>query len=111
MNEQTDADPSADKSEPEVYDLVIRRAHVFDGHEALAGLRDVGVRGSEIAAVSEGALKDKREVLAGEGWVMPGLIDTHLHFYDFMAVTNPETLQEFVEKEVPARLDLSSSTG
>ena len=90
----------------ETYDLVIRRAHIFDGRRARSGLHDVGLRGGEIAAVSEGPLTGRREVDAGEGWLMPGLIDTHVHFYDFTVVTDPASLQAFVENEVPGRLDL-----
>ncbi|MFF3567883.1 hypothetical protein ACFYXQ_08880 [Nocardia jiangxiensis] len=62
------------------YDLVIRRAHVFDGHEVHAGPRDVAIDGGQIAAVSPEALSGTREVDAAGAWMMPGLIDTHLHF-------------------------------
>ena len=36
---------------------------------------------------------------------MPGLIDTHIHFYDVLAVSDPESMQTFEEKELPGRLD------
>jgi len=91
---------------PATYDLVIRRAHVFDGHTAHAGLRDVAINGGEIAAVSTEPLRGTREVDAAEGWVMPGLIDTHLHFYDVFAVSDPESMRTFEENELPGRLDL-----
>ncbi len=93
-------------SDPQNYDLVIRRARIFDGYEARAGLFDVAINGGEIAAISEEPLKGRKEINAGDGWLMPGLIDTHLHFYDFTVVTDPDTLAEFEEKEIPARLDL-----
>ncbi|MER7988017.1 amidohydrolase family protein [Streptomyces noursei] len=88
------------------YDLVIRRAHVFDGHEARAGLYDVAVKGGEIAAVSAEPLRGGKEVDAAGGWVMPGLIDTHVHFYDVLAVSDPASMQAFEENELPGRLDL-----
>jgi imidazolonepropionase-like amidohydrolase len=88
------------------YDLVIRRAHVFDGHKALAGLHHVAVNGAEIAAVSAKPLKGAQEVDAAQGWVMPGLIDTHLHFYDVFAVTDEQSMRAFEENELPGRLDL-----
>lgn len=106
MDDRSEAQAPPAAHDPESYDLVIRRTHVFDGHEALASLRDVGLRGGEVAAVSEAPLKGRQEVNAGEGWLMPGLIDTHLHFYDFSVVTDPDTLHDFVEKEVPGRLEL-----
>jgi hypothetical protein len=37
---------------------------------------------------------------------MPGLIDTHLHFYDVLAVSDPESMQRFEENELPGLLDL-----
>lgn len=88
------------------YDLVIRRAQVFDGHTTLAGLRDIAVNGGEIAAVSTETLRGRKEVDANEGWVMPGLIDTHLHFYDVFAVSDPDSMQAFEENELSRRLDL-----
>jgi imidazolonepropionase-like amidohydrolase len=88
-----------------IYDLVIKRVHVFDGYEAHAGLRDVAVNGGVIATVSGETLCGRREIDADGGWVMPGLIDTHLHFYD-VAVSDPESMRAFEEGEVPARLDL-----
>lgn len=87
------------------YDIVIRRVHVFDGMEALAGLRDVGVCGREIAAVSETPLNGRRKIDGAGGWLMPGLIDTHLHFFDFRVVTDPHSLDEFVETTAPMLLD------
>lgn len=91
--------------DPATYDLVIRRAHVFDGVNVRTGLYDIAINGGEIAAISTGSLKGKTEVNANEGWVMPGLIDTHIHFYDVLAVTNPETIQAFEENELPGQMD------
>lgn len=95
----------------QAYDLVIRRAHVFDGQNMLVGLRDVGLRGREISAVSETPLKGEREVDAAGGWLMPGLIDTHIHFYDFRVVRDPASLHAFVENEVEPLLELFLRSG
>ncbi len=92
--------------DPATYDLVIHRAHVFDGHKAHGGLHDVAINGGEIAAVSAEPLRGRNEVDAAEGWVMPGLIDTHIHFYDVRAVSDPKSMQRFEENELPGRLDL-----
>ena len=100
-----------DVGDPDVFDLVVRRAHVFDGLEPLAGLHDIAINGAEIAAVSSGPLRGRTEVDAAEGWVMPGLIDTHLHFYDVSAVSDPESMQTFEENEVPGLLDLFLAHG
>ncbi len=93
------------------YDLVIRRAHVFDGEQLLPGLRDVGIRGREIAAVSEAPLQGRREVDADGGWLMPGIIDTHVHFFDFRVVTDPDTLDAFVQDAAPMVLDQFLNAG
>lgn len=89
----------------EPYDLVIRSTHVFDGKEMLPGLHDVGVRGHEIAIISETALTGTQEIDGAGGWLMPGLIDTHIHFYDFRVVRDPDSLQEFIENDVQTLLD------
>ncbi|RRR83361.1 amidohydrolase family protein [Streptomyces sp. RP5T] len=95
----------AEVPDPAPYDLVIRRAHVFDGHKALTGLYDIAVKGGHIVAVSAEPLRGVKEVDAAEGWVMPGLIDTHIHFYDVFAVSGPESMGAFEENELPGLLD------
>jgi N-acyl-D-aspartate/D-glutamate deacylase len=94
---------------PEIYDLVIQKTYVFDGQEALTGLCDVGVRGHEIAAVSETPLMGAREIDGSGCWLMPGLIDTHIHFYDFRVVRDPVSLQAFVDNEIPSHCSISAN--
>ncbi len=91
-------------SQPTVHDIVIARARVFDGYDALPGLYDVGIRGRSIAAVSETPLAGRNRIDGTGHWVLPGLIDTHLHFFDFRTVTDPESLEEFVRDRAPALL-------
>jgi imidazolonepropionase-like amidohydrolase len=106
MAGEPDAIPSTEEvRDPATYDLVIRRAHVFDGHRPLTGLRDVAINGGQIAAVSAGPLRGRTAVDAAEGWVLPGLIDTHLHVYD-VRVSDPKSMQAFEENELSGRLDL-----
>ncbi|MGW5494383.1 amidohydrolase family protein [Streptomyces olivaceoviridis] len=85
---------------------MISRAHVFDGRQALAGLYDVAVDGGEIASVSAEPLRGGREVDAAGRWVMPGLIDTHIHFYDVHAVSDPDSMRAFEDNELPGKLGL-----
>ncbi|MEU6421004.1 hypothetical protein [Streptomyces spiralis] len=77
MSQESETTASTQARGPATYDLVIRRAHVFDGRQALADLYDVAISGGQIASVSAGPLRGRQEVDAAEGWVMPGLIDTH----------------------------------
>ena len=86
------------------HDIVIRQAHVFDGEAALAGLYNVGITGGTIAEISQAPLAGTREVDAEGGWLLPGLIDTHLHFFDFTVVKDPVSLAQFVETTAPRLL-------
>lgn len=106
MPQESEAIANTEAHGPATYDLVISRAHVFDGRRTLAGLYDVAIDGGEIASVSAESLKGRREVDAAEGWVMPGLIDTHIHFYDVRAVSDPDSMRAFEENELPGRLGL-----
>ncbi|MFZ3555200.1 amidohydrolase family protein [Streptomyces sp. BH055] len=106
MPQESESSASAGARGPATYDLVIRRAHVFDGRQALAGLYDVAIKGGEIASFSAEPLRGRQEVDAAEGWVMPGLIDTHIHFYDVRAVSDPDSMRAFEQYELPGRLGL-----
>ena len=90
---------------PEPLTLVIHRARVFDGERMLEGLKTVGLRGGEIAAVSDAPLSAEVEIDAGEGVLMPGLIDTHLHLINFGVVSSPETLDGYLAGELLASLE------
>ena len=98
-------DDGPDDADVENLDLVIKRAHVFDGEKMLSGLKEVGVRGGEIVAVSDDPLEGELSIDAGEGFVLPGLIDTHLHLINFAVVTSPETWDTYETGELRASLD------
>jgi dihydroorotase len=60
-------------------DLVIRGGRVMDPESGLDAVRDVGIEGGRIAALSEAPLEGK-EVLRADGLVVaPGFIDLHEH--------------------------------
>ena len=68
---------------PDAFDFVIRNGLVFDGTGAPPKRRDVGVRGTQVAAISEAPLPPSpttRVVDAGGRWVTPGFIDLHTHY-------------------------------
>ena len=88
------------------HDVVIHRARVFDGRKVLAGLHDIGLRGDVISSVSAERLRGVTEIDAADGWLMPGLIDTHVHVYDVGAVTGPESMRSFEDGRLPGLLDL-----
>src|SRR6266851_1372830 len=61
------------------YDLVLANGRVLDPESGLDAIRNVGIRGSEIAAVSSTPLQGKTVVDAKGLVVAPGFIDLHSH--------------------------------
>jgi N-acyl-D-aspartate/D-glutamate deacylase len=72
------------------FDVIIRGGRWFDGSGAPSAVRDVGIRGGTIAAVSAEPLPaDGGEVIdAADQWVMPGMLDIHTH-YDAEILVSP----------------------
>ena len=68
------------------FDLLLRGGRVIDPASGIDGLKDVAIRNGRIAAVQSDILptsaKDVIEV-AGQ-LVLPGLIDTHAHVYQYV---------------------------
>lgn len=88
------------------YDLVIANCRVFDGRTELPGTHHVGIQGRMIAAVSDTPLEGATVVDGHGGWLMPGLIDTHMHLFDFVRITDEESMHDYLDNEVPAVLEL-----
>ncbi|MFG1795767.1 amidohydrolase family protein [Nocardia sp. NPDC049149] len=65
--------------EPEICDVVLRGGRVIDPESETDGLRDVGVIGNTIAAVSQAPLAGRRVVDVSGLVVCPGFIDLHSH--------------------------------
>lgn len=66
-------------NEPGPYDLVIRGGRVIDPETQLDAVRDVGIKGNRIAAISESPLSGSRILPADGQVVAPGFIDLHAH--------------------------------
>jgi len=62
-----------------VYDVVIRSARVLDPASGLDGVRNIGITGKKIAAVSADALRGRTEIDATGLVAAPGFIDLHSH--------------------------------
>jgi dihydroorotase len=75
------AQPAADP-EPR-YDLLIQGGHVIDPKNGIDGVRDVAVWGGKIARVAAGIPAAKAAVVvpAAGLYVVPGLVDIHVHAY------------------------------
>ncbi len=65
------------------YDLVIKGGHVIDPKNQISGIMDVAILGGKIAAVGSfiPAMEPKKTVDAKGLYVVPGLIDIHVHVY------------------------------
>ena len=62
-----------------IYDLVIANGRVMDPESGLDGVRNVGITGGKIAAISGETLQGKERIDATGLVVAPGFIDLHEH--------------------------------
>ncbi len=67
---------------PAEYDLVIAGGRVMDPESGLDGVRNVGIAGGRIAAVTPGPIEGRERIDAGGLVVAPGFIDLHAHGQD-----------------------------
>jgi dihydroorotase len=88
-----------------VYDIVLQGGRVIDPETGLDGIRNVGIVGGFVGAVTEEALEG-REVLDVTGFVVsPGFIDLHAHGQD------PFSARLQAQDGVTTALELEGGTG
>jgi dihydroorotase len=62
------------------YDLIIRGGRVIDPSAGLDAIRDIAIRGGQIAAIEANITADAAETIDARGKIVaPGLIDIHVH--------------------------------
>jgi len=61
------------------YDVVIAGGHVIDPETGLNAIRNVGIRGNQIAEITEKAIQGAKTIDAKGHVVAPGFIDLHAH--------------------------------
>src|ERR1700761_4173349 len=80
------APPSATSSNAN-YDIVIEHVRAIDPETGLDAIRNIGIQGHSIGAVSASPLKGRR-LIDGKGLVAaPGFIDLHSHAYGYETST------------------------
>src|SRR5579864_7210050 len=73
---------SSSAADEKKYDVVIVNGRVMDPESGLDAVRNVGISGGKIRAISNGTLKGK-QVIDAKGFVVaPGFIDLHQHGQD-----------------------------
>ncbi|MDT5390666.1 MAG: hypothetical protein QOE04_4307 [Mycobacterium sp.] len=73
------------------YDTIIRNGRWFDGTGAASAVRNIGIRGGHVVAISPDELDATgcpHVIDASDRWVMPGLLDIHTH-YDVEVLNGP----------------------
>ncbi|HEX7882445.1 MAG TPA: amidohydrolase family protein, partial [Afipia sp.] len=67
------------------FDLVIRGGEVIDPSQKLRGVRDVGIRLGQIAAIEPSIAPERaKQTIDAKGkLVTPGLVDLHTHVYPY----------------------------
>ncbi|OBH72417.1 hypothetical protein A5684_19480 [Mycobacterium intracellulare] len=92
------------------FDKVIRNGRWFDGTGGPSGVRNIGIRGGRVAAVTTDPLEGTEVLDASGKWVIPGIIDIHTH-YDAEVLAAPalsESLRHGVTTVVMGSCSLST---
>src|SRR5262245_10527778 len=64
----------------QTYDIVLRNGRVLNPESGLDGVRNVGIAGKKIAAISNQPLRGRTEIDVTGLVVAPGFIDLHSHW-------------------------------
>ena len=99
-------------SPPETADLILTHPRVIDGTGAVHEDATIAITGDRIQTITDAETPFNATVTidAGGKTVLPGLIDTHIHFGVGRAV-DEESLAEFLNNGLPANLQEYLSHG
>ena len=86
-------------------DLLIKNARVFDGSVVREGLNSVGIADNKISFLGRSDDSAAREIDAHGRFLMPGLIDCHIHLLNLWTAKDETTMAVDLETELPKRLN------
>ncbi len=86
-------------------DLVINNARIFDGSTVLQAAHNVGIAGDRIRSISTSPIAGSRQIDARGRFLMPGLIDCHVHLLNMWTAKDEATMAADIETELPKRLN------
>jgi len=90
--------------ESPVDDLVVSNARVFDGTKLLDQLQSVGIAKGRITFVGPSATPARKEIDAAGRFLMPGLIDCHLHLLNMWTALDEASMAADINGELKTRL-------
>src|SRR5215472_7502249 len=85
-------------------DLAISNARVFDGDVIHDGRLSVGVTANKVTFVGPSPPRAAKMIEAGGKFLMPGLIDCHLHLLNMWTATDEATMAVDINGELKTRL-------
>src|SRR5580658_10352243 len=97
--------PKMKSSDGNACDLVVNNARIFDGSTVLQGAHNVGIAGERIRSVSTSPIAGSRQIDARGRFLMPGLIDCHVHLLNMWTAKDEATMAADIETELPKRLN------
>src|ERR1700722_19245251 len=86
-------------------ELVINNARIFDGSALLQGSHNVGIAGDRIRSISSSPIAGSKQLDAGGRFLLPGLIDCHVHLLNMWTAKDDTTMAADIETELPKRLN------
>ena len=85
-------------------DLLIKNARVFDGAQMRDGFGCVGIAGKKISFVDSPAINASHAIDAAGRFLLPGLIDSHVHLLNMWTAIDETSMAADIEGELPKRL-------
>ena len=86
------------------HDLLISNARIFDGTKLLDGSHNVGIAKDRISFIGPASTPAHKEIDAAGRFLMPGLIDCHLHLLNMWTSVDEASMAADVNGELKTRL-------